>query len=151
MVKISEDLMNKDEEERPSEENGFSKKFMYFCINKIVPFKVILEKAGFENYNYQGNVFCPFHDNTDTPAAKMFDDEDGDRLYCFTERRMYRPADVIKQGLMKKRLAKIFYNIWKQLSGQQKDYLKDEYGKPQEFLTSYNHLYNSSTASKQIE
>ena len=34
-----------------------------------------------------GNIFCPFHENTDTPAAKMYWNEYKDRweIHCFGE------------------------------------------------------------------
>lgn len=118
-----------------SNEKGFDKNFMYFTVDRVIPFPIILEKAGFENYQYDMNVYCPFHPNDDTPAAKIFNDTDGDRLYCWAEREMYRPSDVIKEDLMKIRIQKVFHNIWNKLSESEKDRLKEEYGQPQEFFT----------------
>ena len=114
----------------------FEKKFMYYVIDRIVPLPVILEKAGYEDYSYQGNQYCPFHANDDTPAAKLFKDEDGDRLWCFGEcHRMYRSSDVIKSRLMKTRLESVFIKIWNQLGDNSKDILKEGFGQPQEYLT----------------
>ena len=31
-----------------------------------------------------GLCFCPFHDNHNTPAAKIYKDDAGDSLYCFS-------------------------------------------------------------------
>lgn len=45
-----------------------------------------------------GNIFCPFHENTDTPAAKMYwDDERGIWvLHCFGEcHRSYTAYDYV--------------------------------------------------------
>ena len=117
-------------------ESDYEYDFMKYVINKVIPLPVILEKAGFEDgYNYTGNVYCPFHDNTDTPAAKIFQDEDGDRLFCFTERRIYKSSDVIEEGLLKVKLAKIFNRLWKQLSEDRKENLREQYGQPKSYLT----------------
>ncbi|MFW6130906.1 MAG: hypothetical protein ACOC56_06945 [Atribacterota bacterium] len=111
----------------------FDKDFMYFVINKKISFPLILKKAGYEGYDYRGNVYCPFHDNTDTPAAKLYKDDDGDKLWCWGEcRRMYNPADVLKRGMIDIRLTKVFYRIWKKLSENEKEYLRNKFGQPQE-------------------
>ena len=52
-----------------------------------------------------GNIFCPFHENTDTPAAKMYwDDERGIWvLHCFGEcHRNFTAYDYIDLILCKK-------------------------------------------------
>lgn len=116
--------------------SDYEYKFMCYVIDRVIPFPVILERAGYEGYDYQGNVYCPFHDNTDTPAAKLFKDDDGDKIYCFGEcRRLYNPSDVITKGLLKIKLTKVFNNVWKQLSEQKKANLREEYGKPKDYLT----------------
>lgn len=115
----------------------FDKDFKYYVIDRVISFPMILEKAGYENYHYTGNVYCPFHDNTDTPAAKMYKDDDGDKLYCYGEcRRLYRPSDVMKQGLLKVRLSKVFYKIWIKLNENVKSQLIEEYGMPKESFLS---------------
>lgn len=41
-----------------------------------------------------GKCFCPFHDNTDSPAAKIYDDH----LTCFGAcQRSYYPYDFLKK------------------------------------------------------
>ena len=114
----------------------FEKEFKYYVIDRVISFPLILEKAGYEDYDYMGNVYCPFHDNTDTPAAKMYQDDEGDKLYCYGEcRKLYTPSDVIKKGLLKVRVNKIFYKIWKKLSPNIQEKLKEAYGKPKKFLS----------------
>lgn len=44
-------------------------------------------------------LFCPFHQDHNKPSAKIFEDPDGDKLYCFTEKRMYSSWDYIKKVL----------------------------------------------------
>ena len=38
-----------------------------------------------------GNVFCPFHENTETPSAKVYDNV----IYCFSCRRLYGTFDLL--------------------------------------------------------
>lgn len=40
-----------------------------------------------------GNVFCPFHVNKDTPAAKVY----GNKLHCFSCQRNYSVYDLLKR------------------------------------------------------
>lgn len=38
-----------------------------------------------------GNIYCPFHDNKDTPSAKLYDNV----IYCFSCRRIYGTYDLL--------------------------------------------------------
>lgn len=110
------------------------KDFEEYVINYKVPFPIILTKAGYEGYSYSGKVFCPFHDNYNSPAAKIFKDEDGDKLYCFSEHKLYRPVDVIKNKLISISISTLYENIWKQLSDASKERIKEQYGKPIDYM-----------------
>ena len=46
-----------------------------------------------------GNIYCPFHENHDTPAAKMYWDEDRQIwiLHCFSEHRNFTAYDYVNQ------------------------------------------------------
>jgi len=39
---------------------------------------------------------CPFHQDN-RKSAKIYNDKDGDRLWCFTENRMFYPCDLIER------------------------------------------------------
>lgn len=41
-------------------------------------------------------MFCPFHPNVNTPAAKRYRDN---RIFCYAERRQFGPYDVLTQLL----------------------------------------------------
>lgn len=52
-----------------------------------------------------GNIFCPFHENTDTPAAKMYWDETREIwiIHCFGEcHRNFTTYDYVKYILCDK-------------------------------------------------
>ena len=50
------------------------------------------------HYSQFGNVYCPFHDNTDTPAAKIYESSRGDSLYCFAEREAIGHHTYLKRS-----------------------------------------------------
>lgn len=109
----------------------FETSFKRFVFNRLVPFPQILAWAGIERTHYNGNICCPFHPNTNTPAARLYRGEEGDRLYCYAERKQFRPYDVIRLGLFgadtreaqEALLDKYFQRIWNALSPQQKQEL----------------------------
>ena len=74
-------------------------------------------------YSIFGNVYCPFHENFDTPAAKIYESSRGDTLYCFSERRAYRPSHVFEKGLIAMSLEDMFWSVWSSLVEAEKDYL----------------------------
>lgn len=47
----------------------------------------------FDKHLGYGKVFCPFHPNEHTPAAKVYDN----KLYCFVCRRLYSSYDLLKK------------------------------------------------------
>lgn len=92
-------------------------KTMAFVINKTVKFRQMFDLA---HIKVQKKRFkCPFHDGTSDSAA-LFEDVEGDRLYCFSEEKLYFPADVVKQGLVNFTLEELFVFVWKQLSEERK-------------------------------
>jgi len=108
-------------------------KFMCSVIDRLVPFKVILYKAGID-FDNQSSIFCPFHDDSGHKSAKLYKDKDGERIWCFAEQKMFKPSYVIKQGLIKTRVYLVFSRIWQQLSEDHKELLKTSFGNPISFL-----------------
>lgn len=103
--------------------------FKKYVIDLMVPFPTILAAAGVE-VDY-GSVYCPFHDNTDTPAARLYSNEDkGDTLYCWAEQRVYRPSDVLTKKLLPASLDTIFERVWKRLPAVSRVTLMDSYERP---------------------
>lgn len=93
----------------------------YSIIDHSVPFHIIAGYAGIELPSREGSCFCPFHDNTETPAAKLYRDLEGDRIYCFAEQRMYKPSDLIRKGLLRRDPLTIAARLWEQLSDDTKN------------------------------
>ena len=120
-------------------------------VGKVMKGGKLLERVRFERGSGGCNIFCPqsFHDNTDTPAAKLFRDEDGDRIWCFAENKMYRPYDVFRLKLIKTSARQVYDRIWNQLDESQRNALIEESGivintlpdRWKEFKDTYCSLY----------
>lgn len=59
--------------------------------------------------------FCPFHENHNTPAASIYDDEKGETLYCFSERKLYTVVDVFEK-LMSYDVHDLGNRLWQSMS-----------------------------------
>lgn len=60
----------------------------------------------FENVDSStGNIFCPFHENYTTPAAKMYWDDIQDMwvIWCFSEQRRFTAYDYVDLIMCKER------------------------------------------------
>lgn len=42
-----------------------------------------------------GNIFCPFHENNNTPSAKFY--SDSNVVYCFSCQRTYTTYDLLER------------------------------------------------------
>ena len=74
-----------------------------------------------------GVIYCPFHENTNTPAARYHNDIDGEKIYCFTEGRLYSLSDYYKT-ILGLNIELIFNRIWNVLSDEEKEEYKKLYG-----------------------
>ena len=74
-----------------------------------------------------GLMFCPMHDNYNTPAAKLFKDKTGWHFYCFSENRQFGTYDVYKD-CFSLNMDKVFDSLWSQLSESDKNQMYDIFG-----------------------
>lgn len=110
-------------------------KFVRHVIDMCLPFHQVYEMLDMQ-WSYDYNIYCAFHDNTDTPSARLYKNEDGSTtLWCFSEQRRYKPSDAIVKGLLNYRLESIFYRIWKQLSDNKKESLLNSYNQDFDFIS----------------
>ena len=89
-----------------------------------VPLLLALDKLDTGNsYAVGRTCLCPFHDNTDTPAATIYSGENHDSLWCFKEHKMYTSVDVIEK-LLHKDVYTLAEAIWSRLSeAEQSEFL----------------------------
>lgn len=103
-------------------EELFKRKVIKYTIN----LPQLLKEMGIE-VQHNGLMFCPMHDNYNTPAAKLFKDKDGYAFYCFAEGRMYDAYDVYKYALNASTNI-LFHNIWTNLPDDVRQNITDLFG-----------------------
>ena len=92
--------------------------------NKV--FSALLKKGGYAE-EYRSLLFCPFHDNYNTPACKYYMDDSSESIYCFSEGKSYRLSDYYEK-ILGLNLDMVFDRIWESLSEEEKATYKDLYG-----------------------
>jgi len=117
---------------------GYTQQFMERVINRFISFPMMLKQAGLDGYGYGGTCFCPFHENANTPSAKLFRDPDGDTMWCFAEGKRYRPCDVVKLGMLGMPVRGLFQNLWGELSIEQKEEMLAESGEKAHVATIWD-------------
>lgn len=110
----------KEPEKEVFQENAFESSLVD-DVNPLVKVEVINKKFNMgkllRNLGYEidyGNIYCPFHDDeaTGKPSAKYHGDTD--KLYCFSENKMYSAYHALKL-LYGQDINEIFHNIWIQM------------------------------------
>lgn len=73
-----------------------SNEYTYYEMRKLLNYMVdirsVLNNNGYKIKEY-GNIYCPFHLNDDSPAAKYY--PDSNLIYCFSENRSYNVVDAL--------------------------------------------------------
>lgn len=95
-------------------------------LNEKVKFTTVLPKLNSENiYTVGRPCFCPFHDNTNTPAAVIYNNDGKETLWCFSEQKLYKPEDIIKL-LINEDPYKVGEHLWNKLTEtEQEVFLKE--------------------------
>ena len=85
-------------------------------VNEQVSLEQVLKKVNpSAHYQNRKPCFCPFHDNTNTPAAVFYDDDDGQKIWCYAEQRMYTASDAI-EILSGMNVYEVGSEIWESMS-----------------------------------
>lgn len=107
--------------------------FQRFVVNRLLPLESVFDFLGVD-YNNQGNMLCPFHDDVEHPSGKMFTDEDGvSSLWCFAEQKRFFSSNAVTE-LAHKPIPPIFERLWAGISEVDKENLFTAYGKPIDVL-----------------
>ena len=92
------------------------------------------------SYTPNTTVYCPFHENIETKAAKLYGkdrDSTSEKLYCFAENKLYYPHSLLSppkdypnhpqfKSLVPYDPLWVFSAIWNHLPEQYKKYWKTE-------------------------
>lgn len=94
------------------EENEIDINLERKIINYYIKMTDLFDKLNID-YSEHSNMYCPFHDNTVSPAAHYH--TDSNLLWCYSEQRMYGSWDVLKQFYPEMNINKIAVGIAKKL------------------------------------
>ena len=119
----------------PEQNNYIPWSVIVRVINRYLTFYLILNHYEPENsYNihkidkdHSLQIYCPFHDNTNTKAATLYKDKDGvECIWCYAETKRFSPYDLLKKYVDTKEIYKIFKNIWNLLKEQDRIYFLNQ-------------------------
>lgn len=109
-------------------------------IDHFCTYTYLLKYAGIDFPDRTASCFCPFHDNTQTKAAKLFCEEHNEHLFCFAENRVYRPHHLLTHHIVPFTINHVFSSIWEKLSDEEKSIFSDytrEYNLEKDFSSYY--------------
>lgn len=87
----------------------------YFCT-----FEYLLSYIGEEFPSESSTCFCPFHENTNTKAAKFFKEDHNEHIFCFAENKQYKPHHLLTTGIVPFTVSHVFSAIWQNLSDNER-------------------------------
>lgn len=110
-------------------EAGINAYIARYLVNKYINMFSLMDRYGMHPQEIN-NMFCPFHYNVNTKAAKMYKDGDQWVLWCFSERKLFTSWDVYE--LLNINPYTIAEAIWEKLNKEQQDNIMNDLGKEQE-------------------
>lgn len=108
----------------------------YYCT-----FSYLLKYAGIDFPDYSTACFCPFHENTNSKAAKLFVEDHNEHIYCFAECKQFKPHHLLTMGIVNFTVNHVFSAIWQNLSDEEKNIFSSDlkfHSVQQDFSKYYN-------------
>lgn len=102
-----------------------------FIINKYVSMPKLFDSLGID-YRINGNMMCPWHHNERSPAAHLYADDEGYRVWCFAEHKMYGAWNIYKSFIPNINTTELASMIFNKLSEEDKKKLLNDIGNEQE-------------------
>ena len=109
-----------------------SKKEIYYIINHYIDTRQLLKSLNI-GVRANNSMFCPFHENTETPAAHLYKEEDGSHtIYCYSEDKLYHNADLYRNYLPNINIDELANLLYNNLPEEEKAKMADRIDKPYE-------------------
>ena len=102
---------------------NLNKNLVYYIVNHFIDMRALLNSL---HIDVKPNLvmFCPFHDNQNTPAAHLYQEKDGSyTIYCFSENRVFTNVDLYKNYLPDVNLEDLASLLYSNLSKELQDSL----------------------------
>lgn len=93
----------------------------YFCT-----FEYLLGYVGIDFPKDSSTCFCPFHDNTNTKAAKFYAEEHNEHIFCFAENKQFKPHHLLTLDIVPFTTNHVFSAIWQNLSDDEKNIFSED-------------------------
>lgn len=101
------------------------RKLMYYIIIHYIDMRKLLRSLDID-IRPNRSMLCPFHDNTRTPAAHFYEEEDGScRIWCYYENRMFSNVDIYRTYKPEINLEELAQKIYDNLPEKEKEKIKD--------------------------
>lgn len=107
--------------------NKLDIKLEKYIINRYISMPKLFDSLGID-YRINANMFCPFHHNENTPSAHLYADNNGYRLWCFSEYKMYGAWNIYKTYLPKINTNKLAQEIFNKMTLEQQKKLLNDIG-----------------------
>ena len=98
-----------------------------YVINKFMSMPKLFDRLGID-YDENTTMYCPFHRNVRTKAAKLYNDSNGWSLWCFSEQKMFGAYDLYKEYLPKINTHDLAVMILKRLPVEEQEQIIRESG-----------------------
>lgn len=100
-------------------------KLICYIVNHYIDMRKLLHKLGV-NVRANNSMFCPFHDNVNTPSAHLYKEQDGSyKIWCYAEDRLYGNVDLYKTYLPEINLEDLANLLYNNLSPAERAKLND--------------------------
>ena len=101
------------------------RKLMYYIIIHYIDMRKLLRSLDID-IRANRSMLCPFHDNTRTPAAHFYEEDDGScRIWCYYENRMFSNVDIYRTYKPEVYLEELAQKIYDNLSEEEKRKIED--------------------------
>jgi len=90
-------------------------------IDHFCTFEYLLSYIGRDWPSVSHSCYCPFHDNSQSPAAKFYKEEHNEHIFCFAEGVQYKPHHLLTKGIVPFTVNHVFSAIWNNLSDDEKN------------------------------
>ena len=102
------------------------KKLIYYIVNHYIDMRKLLRKLGID-VKANNSMYCPFHDNQNTPAAHLYQSEDKSYcIWCYAEDKRFSNADLYKTYLPEINLAELATLLYNNLPEEEKNSIADK-------------------------
>ena len=109
----------------------------YFCT-----FEYLLSYISVDFPSVSSSCFCPFHENTNTKAAKFYKEDHNEHIYCFAESKQYKPHHLLTLDIVPFSLNHVFSAIWSNLSDSEKKIFSSDLNQ-HTIDVDFSHYYNN--------